>query len=450
MKSRKLFKIDPTQLIVLGFMLIILFGAMLLTLPIASKEGVFTDFISALFTATSATCVTGLVVVDTYLYWSPFGQAVILILIQIGGLGFMTMATLFSLAIRRNISYKERMLVAQSLSFFDMKGVIRTTRHILLGTLMFEGTGAVILSARLIPEFGIAGGIYRGIFLSVSSFCNAGFDLMGSKGAFSSLTTYVDDITVNAVVASLIIIGGLGFIVWEELYTLRSFTKLSVYSKIVLISTGVLIIGGAILIFLSEAENPATLQPLSVQGKILASLFQSVTPRTAGFNTIPLDNLHDITAVIMILLMFIGAGSGSTGGGIKVSTASLLIFTFISVMKGRKDVVVMKKHISEDTVLRAFALTFMAFGLVVVFSIIIAFTNDFDFLSIIFECVSAFATVGLTVGITPYLSDLAHILLIILMFLGRVGILTITYAIFMRLKQANEKIEYPETKILIG
>lgn len=449
-KGRKKINIDPSLVITLVFMFIILFGATLLTLPISSKEGVFTDFLSALFTATSATCVTGLVVVDTYLHWSTFGQVVIISLIQIGGLGFMTMATLFSLMVRRNISYRERMLMAQSLSLFNMKGVVRITKHILLGTLAFEGTGAIILSIRFIPEFGISGGIFRGIFTSISAFCNAGFDLMGSKGAFSSLTSYAEDITINIVVALLIIIGGLGFIVWEEIYTVHNFSKFSIYTKIVLITTGILILSGAILIFAAEFSNPATLEPLSMKGKILASFFQSVTPRTAGFNTIGLGSLRDITTVIITILMFIGAASGSTGGGIKVATASILIYTFISVLRGRKDVVIMKRHISQETVLRAFALTFMGFIMVLICSVIISFTNDFDFLSIMFECVSAFATVGLTVGITSLMSDLGLVLLIILMFFGRVGILTITYALFTRLKTSEDKIEYPEGKILIG
>lgn len=445
--------LSPTQFLVLSFAGIILIGAVLLSLPVASRSGQWTAFINSLFTATSATCVTGLVVFDTYQYWSGFGQAVILMLIQVGGLGLMTVATLLSFFIRRNISFKERTFISQSLSLNELSGVVRLTKHILIGTLLFEGLGAIALSIRFIPEFGVAGGIIKGIFHSVSAFCNAGFDIMGQRAAFSSLTAYVSDITVNITIMSLIVIGGLGFFVWEDLYNLvKRKRKLSVYSKLVIGITACLIIGGAVLIFIFESNNPDTFGHLSPLGKVLASFFQSVTPRTAGYNTLNLVSQTDNTKILQIFLMFIGGSSGSTAGGIKTVTFGILLLTIFQVARGRRDIVVLGRKVSNDNVLRAFTIAGIGFLLVIFGSLIISFIEPGNniFLKSLYECVSAFGTVGLSLGLTPSLSAVSKIILIMLMYFGRVGILTITFSIVMGHNRDKDKLSYPESNLLVG
>ena len=443
---------DSTQIIAIGFIVLILIGAILLSLPISSASGESTNFLSCLFTATSASCITGLVVVDTATHWSGLGQVIILTLIQIGGLGFMSLATLFSFIIRKNISFKERMRAAQSFSLFEFKGAIRIVKHILVGTLCFEGAGAIILSTRFIPQFGIFDGIWKGVFTSVSAFCNAGFDLMGKfSGKFSSLTAYADDIVVCLTVMLLIIIGGLGFIVWEEIFTLKKFSRFSLFSKMALITTGFLILLGSVLMLFTEASNPETLEPLSLKGKILASMFQAVTPRTAGFNTIDLAAMRDASKAITILLMFIGANSGSTGGGIKVSTFSVLVVGVSCISRGRKEVTAFERRISNETVFRAFTLVLMAAAVLFICSVSICFLQpNLSFTDVLYECVSAFGTVGLTLGITTELSALSQIIIIFLMYFGRVGLLTLSFAIFNKQQSSLNKLQYPEGKVIIG
>ncbi|PWM45718.1 MAG: Trk family potassium uptake protein [Clostridiales bacterium] len=449
---RKRIKLDSTQIIAIGFIVLILIGAILLSLPISSASGESTNFLSCLFTATSASCITGLVVVDTATHWSGLGQVIILTLIQIGGLGFMSLATLFSFIIRKNISFKERMRAAQSFSLFEFKGAIRIVKHILVGTLCFEGAGAIILSTRFIPQFGIFDGIWKGVFTSVSAFCNAGFDLMGKfSGKFSSLTAYADDIVVCLTVMLLIIIGGLGFIVWEEIFTLKKFSRFSLFSKMALITTGFLILLGSVLMLFTEASNPETLEPLSLKGKILASMFQAVTPRTAGFNTIDLAAMRDASKAITILLMFIGANSGSTGGGIKVSTFSVLVVGVSCISRGRKEVTAFERRISNETVFRAFTLVLMAAAVLFICSVSICFLQpNLSFTDVLYECVSAFGTVGLTLGITTELSALSQIIIIFLMYFGRVGLLTLSFAIFNKQQSSLNKLQYPEGKVIIG
>lgn len=446
----KFLKINPAQAIVIGFFLIILTGAILLTLPISTKDGTMTSFIDSFFTATSATCVTGLITFDTYAHWSGFGQIVILALIQVGGLGFMTMFTILSFILKRNISMKERLVLMQSVSLDSMTGIVRLTKHILIATFTFEGAGALVLSLRFMKDFGIWGGLKKGIFHAVSAFCNAGFDLMGEKEAFSSLTAYYDDVVVNIVIMALIVIGGLGFFVWEDIYTHRSFKKLNLYSKIVLCGTAFLIIGGAVLVFIFEYGNPATLQNMSAKGKILSSIFHSVTTRTAGFNTIDLANMTEPTKVMSCIWMFIGGASGSTAGGIKVVTMVVLFIAVKEYSKGNTTVSVAGRTIPAGDILRALTLFVLGALLVGTASVFIMISDNVSAINSFFECFSAFGTVGLTTGITPSLSSFSKIILIVLMFLGRVGILTFTFSLSVKARKKKANVQYPEAKVLIG
>ncbi|MBZ4645040.1 MAG: trk/ktr system potassium uptake protein [Petroclostridium sp.] len=446
----RLLNFTPTQVIPLGFASVILIGAVLLTLPIASRNGNSIGFINALFTATSAVCVTGLVVVDTYTHWTIFGQVVILSLIQIGGLGFMTMATLFSLILGRRIGLKERLLIAESLNQYSLEGMVRLTRQILLGTLLFEGAGALILSIKFASEYGLALGIYKGIFHSISAFCNAGFDLMGDKGKFSSLVSYVDDTVVNLTIMALIVIGGLGFSVWEDIYRVRSFRGLKLHTKLVLVVTAILLVFGFIIFFLLEFNNPKTLQPLSMKGKILAAMFQSVTPRTAGFNTLSLPDLTNASKFITIILMFIGGSPGSTAGGIKTATAGVLFFAVLSVLKGSEDTNMFKRRLNTEVVLRSLAIVVISLGIVIVTTTVLSIFEKATFIEQIFEAVSAFGTVGLSLGITPNLNTASKIALIITMFLGRVGVLTMGLALTIKMQKSNAKYKYPEGKVMVG
>ena len=449
--EKKRRKRNASRLMVIGFLFIIFAGAVLLTLPIASADGTATPFLDSLFTATSATCITGLVVYDTASHWSVFGQAVILCMIQIGGLGFMTMGSALILLLRGDSSLSNRKQIAESLNMTDYKVAAQTMKHVFLGTAAFEGAGAVILSARFIPEYGWGGGIWRGVFVSVSAFCNAGFDLMGKNNPFSSLTAYSDDLAVNLTVMGLIVIGGLGFLVWEDLYTKHSWKKLTLFSKTVLLGTGILILGGAILTFLFEYSNPETLGQLSVKGKILSALFQSVSPRTAGMNTIDLSAMTEASQVLTVVLMFIGASSGSTGGGVKITTVVVLIAALKSVLAGQKDATLMKRRLSQDLVYRALTLICLPIAAILISSTAINLLEpSVTFLEAVYECTSAFATVGLSLSVTPTLSVVSKIILMILMFAGRLGMLTISYALLTDRRRRNNTLRYPETDLLIG
>ncbi len=441
---------EPTRYMVLGFLGIIVLGGVLLSLPVSSNDGAYTPFINALFTSTSATCVTGLIVYDTYTHWSVFGRTVIICLIQIGGLGFMTFAGLFSLVMHRGTGLKSRMLMAQSLNLFDMNDVLKMIKTVIVGTFTFEGAAAVVLSVRFIPEYGFLGGIGRGVFIAISAFCNAGFDLMGNTEPFSSLTAYSGDLVVNFTVMALIFIGGLGFFVWSEIYEVRSFKKLSVFSKLVLVVSFGLLIFGALCIFMFEYKNPETMANMSFRDKILASFFQSITARTAGFNTINIGGMKDISIVIMCMLMFVGGASGSTAGGVKVGTVTVVAYAVLSAIKGENHVNVMNRRFSRDTVMQAFALVSVSLSVIITGTLIVSAVDGVPFLSSLFEVTSAFCTVGVTVGITPSLSPVSLCVLMILMFLGRVGFMTATYAVFIRKTKVSNKIQYPEVKMIIG
>lgn len=444
-----LLNMSPTQFIVLGYVLVILIGSILLNLPVASKDGNSVGYVNALFTATSATCVTGLVVVDTYTHWTTFGQLTILFLLQIGGLGFMTMATLFSLMLGRKISFKERLLMAESLNHYSLEGIVRLTKQILLGTLMFEGAGALILSIRFANEYGVAKGIYKGIFHAVSAFCNAGFDLMGESEKFTSLTAYVDDPIVNLTIMALVIIGGLGFYVWNNIYKAKNVNDLKLHTKLVLLISAVLLAGGFIFFFLLEFNNPDTLKPLSLGDKVLAAMFQSVTTRTAGFNTLPLSDLTNASKFMTIVLMFIGGSPGSTAGGIKTVTAGVLLFAVISVIRRSDDTELFRRRLHYSVVLRALSVVVISIGIVLGTTVILSIFENASFIEIFFEAVSAFGTVGLSLGMTPSLSTVSKLTLIGTMFLGRVGVFTMALALVAKGKK-NRKLRYPEGKIMVG
>ena len=446
----KFFRISQTQAIVIVFAAIIFIGSILLNLPISSKDGNSVGFINALFTATSAVCVTGLVVVDTYTHWSSFGQIVIILLIQIGGLGFMVLATLFSLALGRRISFKERLLIAESLNQYSPQGMVKLIKDILFGTMIFEGLGAIILSIRFAGQFGIKDGIFKGIFHSVSAFSNAGFDLMGGSGQFSSFSSYVEDPVVNLTIMSLIIIGGLGFAVWEDVYKTRNFNELRLHTKLVLVVTAILLVSGFIFFMALEYSNAKTLQPLSFKGKVLASMFQSATPRTAGFNTLSLPDLTNASKLVTLVFMFIGGSPGSTAGGIKTTTAGVLLFSVISVLRGCKNVNIFKKRLEIEVIIRALAIVMLGLFVILSSTFVLSIFENATLFEYLFEATSAFGTVGLSLGMTPTLSSMGKLTLIITMFMGRVGVLTMGMAISIRIQKTDTKLKYPSEKVMVG
>ncbi|MFK4391117.1 Trk family potassium uptake protein [Bacillus sp. AFS026049] len=445
MKKAKEF-LDPPKILVMGFAALILIGSYLLTLPISTEDGNGLSFLNALFTSTSATCVTGLVVVDTGTTFTKFGELVILSLIQVGGLGFMTFATFFFFLLGKRISLRSRLLLQESLNNLSMAGVVRLVKRILIFTAVIEILGSFILSIRFSFDMPIGKAIYYGVFHSISNFNNAGFDLMGE---FRSLTPYAADPFVTLTVAALITLGGIGFIVMNELYEYHDTHRLSVHTKIVLMTSLILTIGGAILIFIFEYGNDKTLQPLSYAGKVLSSLFQSVTPRTAGSNTLNIPDLTQPTLLLIIFLMFVGASPGSTGGGIKTTTLATLLGTVWSQIKGKEDVVLFRRRIVIETIFKALTVTVIGLSLILTITMLLTITESGrDFLMILFEATSAFATVGLSMGLTPELSPIGRILIIFTMFAGRLGPLTIAFAIAMRRKP--DPLRNPKGKIMIG
>ena len=446
-RSRSL---NATRIVAGSFAVIILVGALLLTLPIASRDGQSAGFFTALFTATSSTCVTGLILVDTWVQWSFFGQLVIILMIQLGGLGFMTVITLVSFALRRRIGLSERLIMVSTLNLNDLDGVVRMVRHALMGTFLIEGTGAVLLSIAMIPHFGILGGIWRGIFQSISAYCTAGFDLLGGKfGAYSSLAGLQNNPLVLGTIGALIVVGGLGFFVWEDILEKRCWHKLSVYSKMVLIVTGVLIIGGALFFLVEEYSNPATLGNMPLWEKIMNSIFQSITLRTAGFDAIGQGGLSDTSKAFSSILMLIGGSSGSTAGGLKTATVAVLLLALRSELAGREQVTFRGRTIPYRRVLNAMTLALVMLFLFLVGSMLISTVEGLPYLDCAFEVASAMGTVGLTTGITPTLTVFSQSLIILLMYMGRVGVLSFSIAFITR-GGRKAKIKYPEMNVMIG
>lgn len=441
-------KLTPYQILVLGFAGLILGGTLLLMLPISSASGQQLSFVDALFTATSAVCVTGLVVVDTGTYFSLFGQLVVISLIQAGGLGIMAMTTLMAILIGKRINLKERLVMQEAFNQLTVSGVVRLTQYIIKVTLLIEFIGGTILAIRLYPDLGTKG-IYFGYWHAISSFCNAGFDLFGSiTGKFSSATGYVEDITVNLVITTLIILGGIGFTVIADIWKNRNFNKFSLHTKVVLIATLVLILFGALVIFLLEYDNPDTMANLSWKGKILASYFQSVTARTAGWNTVDLGKLTDATLFFMVLLMFIGASPASTGGGIKTTTASVLGSATWALIRGRNEAQLFERRIPHSIIYKALSVALISATLVIVMTMMLSISEKQPFINLLFEVTSAFGTVGLSTGITSTLTTSGKIALILTMFAGRVGPVTVALALALKARKGN--LQYPEGKIIIG
>ncbi|ARE86778.1 Ktr system potassium uptake protein B [Clostridium formicaceticum] len=439
---------EPTQILVMGFAVVILIGAILLNLPIASQDGSSVGFINALFTATSAVCVTGLIVVDTGTYWTVFGKTVIVILIQVGGLGFMTMATMFAILLGKKISLKERLIMQEALNQYSLEGIVRFTKYIIIGTFMIEGLGAFFLSFRFVPEYGWVKGIAYSIFHAISAFCNAGFDLIGEgKG----LTPYVADPIVNLTIGFLVIVGGIGFSVMVDLMNNKNLKRLSLHTKMVLFITILLLLIGFGGFLVLEWNNPETLGELSVGGKLLGGFFQSMTTRTAGFNTIALDAMTNASKLLTIALMYIGGSPASTAGGIKTATLGVILFTVISVIRGKEDTELFHRRIPRDIVNRAITVAVIGITLIIIITMVLTITETgASFLDVLFEATSAFGTVGLSLGITSELTTLGRMVIIFMMFAGRVGPLTIAYALARQQRKNKGIIKYPEGKIIVG
>ncbi|MRN54432.1 TrkH family potassium uptake protein [Paenibacillus monticola] len=427
-------------------MLLIAVGTALLSLPAAAVEGRI-SFIDALFMATSATCVTGLAVIDTGTQLTTFGQVVLLVLFQFGGLGFVTMATLITFVLNKRISLKERLLLQESMNQHSMQGIVLLIRRVLIYSLIIQLSGAILLAGRFMADMPFGKAIYYGLFHSVSIFNNAGFDLFGDiHGPFSGLTRYVEDPIVNLTSMLLIFLGGIGFIVLSDVIDFPKRKRLTLHSKVVLTTSVILVLAGAAVFFLLELNH--TLKPLHTGGKIMASFLQAITPRSGGVTTIEIPLLRESTQFLMILLMFIGAAPGSTGGGIKITTFAILVTAVYAKLRGREDIVLFRNRIAKGNVYKAITMTLLSLMLVVIATMLLSVTENADFLSVLFEAVSAFGTSGITMGLTTELTAIGKVLVIILMFVGRIGPLTLAYA--LKPKNSKELYRYPEGNITIG
>lgn len=442
-------QMNATQVIAVVFALLILLGAGLLSLPVASRSGVSCGFRAALFTATSATCVTGLTLFDTFTQWSGFGQIVIISLIQIGGLGFMSIATMVVFLLRRKVGLKQRLLMAQALSLNDMQDVVRLQKWVIFGSFSIEAMGALILTLRFLPEYGFGTALKWGVFHSISAFCNAGFDIFGCITPGASLMEFNSDPVVLLTLGSLVTIGGLGFLVWQEMASVRRFKKMSVYTRLVLATTLILLLFGTVCIAVLEWNNPATIGDMSLGDKLLNSFFQSVTLRTAGFAAVDQAGLTEAGKGVSIALMLVGGSSGSTAGGVKTVTMMVLLLFIWARARGKSSVCVFRRTIAQDHVMNAMTIVAIVVGLAVFGSVFICATSHVGFTDALYESVSALATVGLTAGVTGKLSVAAQILIIIFMYFGRVGVLTISLGFLMG-TEAQERFRYAQTDVLIG
>ena len=448
MKKRR-FRLNATQTIAVGFAVIILIGAGLLALPAASRTGVSCGFFPALFTATSATCVTGLVLFDTYTQWSVFGQVVIITLIEIGGLGFMSAASTFVFLLRRKVGLRQKMVIAQAFNLNDMDGVVKIQKLVLTGSLSIQGIGALILFLRFWPQFGFGRALAWGVFHAISAFCNAGFDLFGYLDPGQSLIIFNDDPIICLTLMALVTIGGLGFLVWEEMARVRSFKKFSVYTKLVLIMTGGILLIGTVVILLLEWNNPNTFGNMPVWQKLMNAFFQTGTLRTAGFVTVDQGALRDATKVFSILIMLVGGSSGSTAGGLKTVTIVVLLLFIWAKARGKESVHVFKRNIPGAKAVDAMTLTFITVMLSVFGGMLICTVAPVSFLDGWYEAVSAICTVGLTAAGTPALGVVAQGMIIAFMYFGRVGILTLSLGFLMG-NRAKDRFQYADTNLLIG
>lgn len=437
-----------TQIIALGYFLMVLAGALLLMLPLAARSGQRTDFLTALFTATTSTCVTGLVVVDTATHWSLFGQLVILLLIQVGGMGFITLGVVFAMLLKKKITLSVRELVQESMNANQVGGMVRLVRQVFLGTMLIEGIGALLLSIRFIPQFGVKKGIYYSIFHAVSAFCNAGIDLMGTvSGPYSSLTEYVADPLVSLVICALIIIGGIGFFVWGDVRKHKlHWKKYALHTKLALSMTFLLLFGGTLLFYLLEQKN--TLEHMSMGEGMLAAFFDAVTARTAGFNTTDTAALSSSSKLLTILLMLIGGSPGSTAGGIKTVTVMVLVVYVWSNLRSEKGCNVFGRRLSDDDIKKASNVLIISLMLAMAAALVMSAVETLPMEDIMFEVFSAIGTAGMTTGITRSLSTASRLILILLMYCGRIG--SMSFALSFTERKRVAPIQLPSEKVMIG
>lgn len=449
---KKIHALKPVQILAMGFLCIILLGALLLTLPIATVDRDTLGFVDALFTATSAVCVTGLIVVNTGVTFSLFGQIVILCLIQIGGLGFMTITAMIFMMIGKRITLRERLVIQEAFNAESLQGMVKMVRNALLVTFTIEGTACILFTIRFAFEYDLAHAVYYAVFLSVSAFCNAGFDPFGFE---NSITPYVADPIVNFLIMALIVLGGMGFSVILDVIHVRRWSRLTLHSRVVLLVTAFLILSGTLMICLLEWNNPLTLDNgLNPAEKVMAAGFQSVTLRTAGFDTIGQGGLTPAGQMVSIILMFIGASPASTGGGIKTTTFFIVLLSTIVMVRRKEDYNIYHRRLNLSLVRRAQAIVFLALGLVLVDTVVISAVESMtggteSLADVLFEVVSAFGTVGLTTGITPSLNAASKILISLTMFIGRVGPLTVSMALAGHMRKPDA-VRYPEGRIMVG
>lgn len=452
MPKKKLL-LSTTQMIMLSFLAVILLGSLLLTLPISSASGEAVPYLDALFTATTATCVTGLVTLPTVTTWSVFGQVVILILIQVGGLGVITIMSALMILLHKRMGINDRLLIQDAFNLNSLSGIVRFVKRVLTGTFLIEGIGALLYMTVFVPEYGPRG-IWVSVFTSISAFCNAGIDII----AENSLCDYALNPVINTVTSLLIILGGIGYVVWWDLIGVgktlprkkyKRFQNLSLHSKIAISTTLILIFGGGILIFLFEYYNPLTIGNLSVFDKIQVSLFQSVTTRTAGFATIQQQDMTNATSVLCLLLMLIGGSPVGTAGGIKTVTIAVLLVSAWATIQNKQDVSLFNRNISKQAVNKAVAVAMMSFSILFISTILLSAVSDADTLDVLFETVSATATVGLTRNLTPYLNAAGKIIIIGTMYLGRVGPISLALALNSGKKHHNI-IKNPTEEISVG
>ena len=448
-KEKRMTKLKTSYLriIAMGFLLMITIGTVLLMLPIASKGGKGISFVDALFTATSAGCVTGLVVVDTYSHWSLFGQLVILGLIQIGGLGFVTIGVYLAVILKKKIGLAQREAVKESVSSIHSSGTVRMTKQIIKGTLLIEGIAALLFSFRFIPLLGWREGIYYSIFHAISGFCNAGFDLMGRWEPYSSLCLFQSDVLINGGVMALIVIGGLGFFVWEDILCHKwQFKKYALHTKMVVTITGLLIVGGAGLFYLLEQNT--VLLGLSEEEKILASLFAAVTPRTAGFNTVDIAAMSPAGKLLTAVLMFIGGSPGSTAGGVKTTTVAVMFLSALAMIRSSHGTNIFGRRLEEEAVRKAATVCFINLFLALTAILLLLAIQPLDFMDVLLEVFSAIGTVGMSTGVTRQLNILSKVIIIILMYCGRLG--SLSFILVFAQKKKVPPILNPKEKILVG
>lgn len=443
---KKAFRLTTTQIIMLSFLGMILLGSLLLALPVSSADGVAVPYLDALFTATTATCVTGLVTLPTFSTWSIFGQAVILVLIQVGGLGVITVISAFMLLLQKRVGIGERLLLQDAFNLNTLSGIVRFVKRVLFGTFLVELTGAVLYMTVFVPEFG-ARGVWISVFTAVSAFCNAGIDIIGPN----SLCDYATNPMVNLVTSALIILSGIGYIVWWDVLRVgrKGFRGLTLHSKIAISTTLILIFGGGFLIFLLEYGNPLTIGELSLFDKLQVSFFQSITTRTAGFATVPQENLTNGSSILCLLLMFIGGSPVGTAGGIKTVTVAVLAVSALATIRNQNDVTLFDRTISRQAVNKAVAVAAMSFAILFGSTMLLCAVTDASALDIVYETVSATATVGLTRNLTPYLSSAGKAVIIATMYLGRVGPISLALALNSSKKQRN-LIKNPTEDISVG